>query len=205
MFRDGVNLSKSAWYMRLLKFMWDYEPENFTNLCPLFWKVVLSIVVFVPWLVIILPIRLIAREADNNSEGILAKVLKIGEKAIVNLTVFVFNIFMGFICSVLLYGLLSGPINRAFYESIDDLILVFVTIFIIILIIVIIAAVAIVYTEYDERKRETALDGTLNSNRQKKGLLYRIFVKPVVDIFKLAFGYIKSIYNKNCPFINWKD
>lgn len=45
MFRDGVNLSKNAWYMRLLKFMWNYKPENFTNLCPLFWKVVLSIVV----------------------------------------------------------------------------------------------------------------------------------------------------------------
>ena len=190
--------------MRLLRFMWDYKPENFTNLCPLFWKVVLSIVVFVPWFVVILPIKLIARAADNNSEGVLTKILKTGEKVVTNLIWFVFNIVIGFSASVFLCGTLSGPVNKAFYESIDDLIMVIVVIVIAILLIAAVALTAIVYTEYEKRKG--TLDGASpKSGRRNKSLAYRIFIKPVVDIFKLAFGYIKSTYDKNCPFINWKD
>lgn len=43
---------KKGWYIRLLKFMWDVDYEDFTHMCPLFWTTVISIILFIPWMVV---------------------------------------------------------------------------------------------------------------------------------------------------------
>lgn len=44
-------LKKRGWYIRLLRFMWGVQYEDFTHMCPLFWLTVVSIILFIPWLV----------------------------------------------------------------------------------------------------------------------------------------------------------
>lgn len=43
-------LSKSAWHAKMLKWMWNLDPEDFSWMCPYFWICVLSVIVFVPYL-----------------------------------------------------------------------------------------------------------------------------------------------------------
>lgn len=206
MFKDGVTLSKSAWYMKLLKFMWHYEPENFTNLCPLFWKVVLSIVVFIPWLVIIKPIKTIANFINKDSNSVPAKIFRLSEKAVVNLVWLTFNLTIGFCSAVFVCSIFSDMVNRAFYVSSDKLIMLFIWIFITLLLISLSTIAAVTITNYvtiRDEKKEFSEKAVLKNKR--RNLAYRILIKPIVDLFKLAFSYIKSTYDKNCPFINWKD
>lgn len=208
MFKDGVTLSKSAWYMKLLKFMWHYEPENFTNLCPLFWKVVLSIVVFIPWLVIIKPIKTIANFINKDSNSVLAKIFRLSEKAVVNLVWLTFNLTIGFCFAVFVCNILSNIVNRAFYVSSDKLIILFIGLFVTLLLITLSAVAAIISTNYETIRNEEnrkRLCGKAVLKNKRRNLAYRILIKPIVDLFKLAFSYIKSTYDKNCPFINWKD
>lgn len=49
MFRNGINLKKNAWYIRFMHFMWGVTYEDFPNLCPLFWAVIGSIIIFPFW------------------------------------------------------------------------------------------------------------------------------------------------------------
>ena len=49
MFKDGVNLKKDAWYIKFMHFMWGATYEDFPNLCPLFWAVIGSIIIFPFW------------------------------------------------------------------------------------------------------------------------------------------------------------
>ena len=203
MFKDGVNLSKNAWYMRLLKFMWNYKPENFTNLCPLFWKVVLSIVVFVPWLFIIKPIKTIISFINKNSNSIPARIFRLVEKAVVNLVWITFSLVIGFCLAVFIGNAFSEIVNMAFYVSSDKLIKLLIMIFIILLIIVLLVVAAVKY-ETNRGEKKKGLSGEVVLKNKRRNIAHRIFIKPIIDLFILAFGYIKSIYDKNCPFINWK-
>lgn len=41
-----VSISERDWHYRLVKFVWDFEPKEFKNLCPYFWLTIASMIVF---------------------------------------------------------------------------------------------------------------------------------------------------------------
>ena len=49
--KGSLNLSKNAWHFKLINYMWEAEVSEIRNACPYYWSLVLSILIFIPYLI----------------------------------------------------------------------------------------------------------------------------------------------------------
>ena len=49
--KGTLNLSKNAWHFKLINYMWEAEVSEIRNACPYYWSLVLSILIFIPYLI----------------------------------------------------------------------------------------------------------------------------------------------------------
>ena len=180
MFANGVKLSKDAWYMKLMKFMWDLDYNNFPNLCPLFWSVVGSIVILPIYLIIAPFARVkILRET----------VITIGKCFIALGALLLFGI------GILAMAALSVPVLYTGLLSYGDLAWWITGVIIISPIIICFSLSGLIYlcecmSKLYRQVMPKKVDKPVKIKKEKKD--------------SLIVSFIVSVYRKNCPFITWK-
>ena len=200
-FGDSVELSKNAWYMKMLRFMWGTGWEKFNNLCPLFWSVVLSILVFPLW-IIIRPFF----KTSIKFWGIIGKTIAILGCIWMALML---DALMGvlFVHPFLIWK--EGGIWDEWTRLISIIGMVFAGV-----VIVIFGAIVVIDTK-DEDIRLARLNTKTGRALNGLGMFLEWLITPVLWIFtpfKWIYELVKLVcsflyydfYKKNCPYINWK-
>ena len=200
-FGDSVELSKNAWYMKMLRFMWGTGWEKFNNLCPLFWSVVLSILVFPLW-IIIRPFF----KTSIKFWGIIGKTIAILGCIWMAL---MFDALMGvlFVYPFLIWK--EGGIWDEWTRLISIIGMVFAGV-----VIVIFGAIVVIDTK-DEDIRLARLNTKTGRALNGLGMFLEWLITPILWIFtpfKWIYELVKLVcsflyydfYKKNCPYINWK-
>ena len=167
--------------MKLLDFMWGKSYKDYPNLCPLFWTVVGSVAIL-PLFLIIMPFATVEP---------LRKFITIIGKGITGLFIG-FLLFVGWIATsaLTIEELYVGRVNGDRIYLWTFVILVSVVLFIAILI------GSFMLMEY--------ISDWIYEHRAYK---YNKYIEPKPEKEKkqsLIISFIKSVYYKNCPFINWK-
>jgi hypothetical protein len=52
MFVESFKLSKSSWHAKMMKFMWNLNPTDFSHICPYFWLSVFNVLTIIPYLIL---------------------------------------------------------------------------------------------------------------------------------------------------------
>lgn len=225
MFKEGVDLKKNAWYIRLMHFMWGAKWSDFPNLCPLFWAVIGSILIFPLWCIW----RALVWICGGNGKLVWENVKAIpGWIGIGGLT-FVMCTVSTVFCTALLNHILVKPFDGGSWEDIR-----FATVFFICGLIVVLFLIVLVsgIAFYGAWAHDVATSGSLTEDEKSFGWfveskiftlpyncvvwvfkVIKILFKPIVSIlyglwlfYKLIWDFFyQTVYKKNCPFINWED
>lgn len=189
MFKNGVELRKNSWYVKMLNFFYGFNTvEKFNNLCPLFWLVVGTIVLS--------PILLILKCISKTFKY--KYVILIGKWVMFAIEYFL-SAWVSIVVTLFLVYIISNTI--IYIQNYTMLIFIIYAIMTILTALFIFVAVTyfVKYTDYRDNiklGRETKkLDKVIYAPLE----LFRVIGKCFMPIFAMFHG----IYKKYCPSIKW--
>lgn len=200
MFKNGVTLNKNGWYVHLMDFMWGASWNNFPNLCPLFWGVIGSILIFPFWCIWML----------------IAGIFHLGKpvwKIVGDWVISIGSILTAMCIIILMIIPVAGTINSLIMACFVGTSYTWAKILHILLSIVVGAGIAVVLTsitlyigEVWEYHKKGSSD-LFNMSNGKVRFIGDLFYYPVDSVYsgiRFICHTIHSIYKKCCPLITWK-
>lgn len=200
MFKNGVTLNKNGWYVHLMDFMWGASWNNFPNLCPLFWGVIGSILIFPFWCIWML----------------IAGIFRLGKpawKVVGDWVISIGSILTAMCIIILMIIPVAGTINSLIMACFVGTSYTWAKILHILLSIVVGAGIAVVLTsitlyigEVWEYHKKGSSD-LFNMSNGKVRFIGDLFYYPVDGVYsgiRFICHTIHSIYKKCCPLITWK-
>lgn len=196
MFKDGVTLSKNAWYVKLLVFAYGINATRvYKNLCPLFWMVVGTIIIF-PF---ILLLKLLCHIGDvkipiPNTDDVIT-IGQIGGEVILCLFTCVITVFLTMITYLIAYDFMI--------HSWDTICAFFIMMLLFIIVTMSVASYCVFMSGLlacNDYKDMTIKMKAICLPYISIRTLLRMIFKP----FKLFIAMIYSAYKKACPIITWK-
>lgn len=189
MFKNGITLSKNAWYVKLLVFAYGINATRvYKNLCPLFWLVVGTIIIF-PF---ILLLKLLCYIGDVNIPmPNTDDVITIGQICSEILTC-LFACFATVLFTIVTYLI-------AYDFMIHSFIMMLLTIIVIMSVVSYCVFMSDLLACSDYKDMTIKMKAICLPYISIRTLL-RIIFKP----FKLFIAMIYSAYKKACPIITWK-
>lgn len=200
MFKNGVTLNKNGWYIHLMDFMWGASWNNFPNLCPLFWGVIGSILIFPLWCIWM----------------IFAWIFKLGKpawKAVGNWVTNIGGILIAMGAVIFVMICIGGTINSLIMAIFAGTSFTWHKILLIILAVILGLAITfiivscMIYVGEIWQYHKKGTSDVFNMSNGKTRFVGDLLYYPVDSVFsgvKFVGHTVHSIYKKCCPLITWK-
>lgn len=216
MFNDGVRLSKGGWYIGLMDFMWGASWRDFPNLCPLFWGVIGSIIIFPIWLIIKMIAAVFSFEIETKW-GTFGRVISWIGMAFLALT------FLGFWAGAILTIGVNTLISAIVVGGSWKILIHVLTILLYLVVFGVLLWAIYRYRRAISGWKEHKIYGNKRYQEFEEKILGNWLVqlpynllewaaKPVVWFLGLIWSgivfickFIHSVYKKSCPLITWED
>ncbi len=200
MFKNGVTLKKDGWYVHLMNFMWGASWKNFPNLCPLFWGIIGSIIIFPGWCIWM----------------IIAWFFHLGKpmwKTVGSAISTFGSVILLILALLFIITIIGGTINSLIMAIFAGTFYTWKTIALILglilggLLAIVIAAFIITYLTEVWDYHKTNKSEIFNMSKSRTRFIGDLVYYPVSNItkgFGFLFNLIHSIYKKCCPLITWE-
>ena len=168
-----MELKLNSWYVWLWNYTYSEEVPN--NLCPLFWKLVVAILLFIPNLIFRIPVNIYNMFAKKNYDKIDTARTGLGIAGYILIIAIVFVIWCLYNFILYSFNFYSYNYNAVVYGGV----IIFVALFLII---------RYYWLKYKTANKIIDVGKTIKEKTSNN----------------IVINYTKSWYNNNCPKINWK-